>query len=102
LTAAFPKQWSGRVEIEWKTAAPTVVEVKEPEGAATNPMSWQALEDKLARILVASGLGDGGAASSLAQTCKQLGVDQGGHLACGILNQAAAVAATQDIAAGTS
>jgi 2-methylcitrate dehydratase PrpD len=102
LTAAFPKQWSGRVEIRWKAAEPTIVEIKEPEGAATNPMDWQALETKLARILKASALGSGEDASALARICQQLGVDQGGHLACGILNQAAAIAAKQDLAAGRS
>jgi 2-methylcitrate dehydratase PrpD len=102
LTAAFPRQWSGRVVIQWKSAEPTVVEIKEPEGAATNPMGWDDLEAKLARILKASGLGNGDDAATLAVTCKQLGSDQGGHLACGILNQAAAIAAKQDLAAGRS
>jgi 2-methylcitrate dehydratase PrpD len=102
LTAAFPRQWSGRVEIEWKSAAPDVIEVKEPEGAATRPMDWPALEATLGRILEASGLGSPHDASALANTCQQLGVDHSGHLACGILNQAAAIAAKQDLAAGRS
>lgn len=100
LSAAFPKQWSGRVEILWKSAEPTVVEVKEPEGAATNPMDWAALEAKLDRILNASGLGRARDASNLASVCKQLGDEPGGHLAGGLLDQAASIAVNENFAEG--
>jgi 2-methylcitrate dehydratase PrpD len=96
LTAAFPAQWSGRVEVDWQNAGPSVVEVREPEGAASRPMDWPALQGKLDTILNASGLGDSKAVAALAQDCMNLGIEEIGHIAGGLLRQAAGIAGSQD------
>jgi 2-methylcitrate dehydratase PrpD len=98
LSAAFPKQWSGRVEIQWKSAEPSVIEVREPEGAATKPMDWAGLEAKLQRIFAASRLGRPEDAAKLAEISKAIGSDPGGHSACGLMSQAASIAGIKSLA----
>jgi 2-methylcitrate dehydratase PrpD len=79
LTRRFPAVWGSRVEVRLRSGEAVAAETLVPDGAASRPLDWEALDDKYRTLTSASGLDDADRFEALGAGCRALVRSSSGH-----------------------